>query len=154
MLYDSLQDNELRNLYDRARMHGLIEFIVIHINFDQLNQIPDENKKSSVLSIANLHKTAYTFGHVDGVSRPGWSSLAPEGTLERIIGNQHSNEGNVKDAILAATASNEGAIFVTEDRRLRNQCIRERINVMNDQEFKIYLIKLLDNTADSITSIN
>lgn len=146
-IYDTFYSNsELRELFDLAKKRNLIDPVVTHVNVDQINRMPEEKSflRSSILSVINVFSTTSTFGHVEGISRPGWSTPAPNGTLETILGDQQLTTSNLEDALQAVTALNEDALFVTNDRRLRNRCNGQKSgSTVDESGFKDFLQGLI-----------
>lgn len=136
-------DEEFHQLFNQARGLGYIEPLSTHVHLDQSNSIKDIVLRGKILLVVNSCNTTETYGRVDGLSRPGWSSPVPSETLEEILGNQTANDGNLYDALLASTASHEAAIFVTDDNRLKNRCLTLGKKTMSGQEFTAYLKDLL-----------
>ena len=134
-----VDDEEFHQLFYETKNSGFIEPIFTQVHLDQSNPIKDIIKRDKMLFVINSCSTTTTYGHVDGLSRTGWSIPAPPGTLEEILGNQTVNDENRYDALLASTAFHEASFFVTDDRRLRNRCLTLDKQVMGGQEFKSYL---------------
>jgi predicted nucleic acid-binding protein len=73
-----------------------------------------------------------TYGIVVGVSRLG---LARIGEAEEFEEVRNFSPRHSKDALLAITAKREGAVFVTNERRLTNFARRAGIEVLSSEEF-------------------
>ena len=146
-IYDTFYTNpELRNLFDSAKRLHQIDPVITHINIDQINRMPTEKSflRSSILSLINTLTTISTLGHIDQISRSGWSTPAPNGTLEKILGDQQLTTSNLEDALQAVTALKEDALFITNDRRLRNRCnMQKSDSAMNESEFQSFLRSLV-----------
>jgi hypothetical protein len=152
VLNSIVDDEEFHQLFDWAKESGLIEPVFTHVHLDQSNPTKDIIKRDKMLLVINSFGTTVTYAHVDGLSRPGWSSSAPSGTLEEILGNQTVNDKNTYDALLASTAFHEAAIFVTDDKRLKNRCLTLGKQTMSGQEFKSYLKEFAAKEKFEITS--
>ncbi len=72
-----------------------------------------------------------TYGAVLGTSRLG---LARYGETERVEAIRSPSGRHTNDALIATTAQGEGAVLVTEERRLRNRARREGIEVWSAAE--------------------
>ncbi len=146
-IYDTFYTNSrLRELFDLAKKQNLIDPVVTHVNIDQISRMPEEKSflRNSILSVINAFTTTSTFGHVNGISRSGWSVPAPNGTLEKILGDQQLTTSNFEDALLAVTALNEDALFITNDRRLWNRCNTQKNgSAMKESEFESFLQNLI-----------
>ena len=138
-----IEDHEFNQVYNQAKDLGLINLLTTRVHLDQANQIKDITKRDMILRVINSTGTTITYGEIPVLSRPGWSTPAPSGTLEKILGDQAANDGNMYDALLASTSFHEADIFVTNDIRLRNRCQNLKKRVMTIQEFKSYLRNLL-----------
>ena len=94
-------DSDYRELLCWAQDKKKIELITTHIQIDQIDAIPDRNKKQTVYGINVSAGTTETYGFIPGLSREGWAS---EGEFEEFIGNKEHNYRNLSDALIAATA--------------------------------------------------
>ena len=146
-IFDTFKTNpELRGLFDNAQNLKLIEPIITHVNLDQISRMPDSKSesRSSILSVINPFSTVSTFGHIDGISRQGWSAPAPQEALKEILGEQTLTVSNLEDALQAATALNESSLFITNDHRLWNRCNQlKNYSAMKEEEFEIFLRDLI-----------
>ena len=147
-IYDTFKTNsELRGLFDRAKDLKLIDPVITHVTLDQINRMPESkvSLQSSILSVINAFSTTSTSGHVNGISRDGWSNPAPQEALEKIIGEQTLTVGNLEDALQGATALNQDFLFVTNDHRLWNRCNALKIgSAMKESEFQLFLQELIN----------
>ncbi|OHA46892.1 MAG: hypothetical protein A3A80_02955 [Candidatus Terrybacteria bacterium RIFCSPLOWO2_01_FULL_44_24] len=138
-----VEDQEFYRFYTQSKDYGLIKPLFTHVHIDQTNAIKDDEKRDMMLYIINSSTTTATYGVVDGISRLGWSSTAPDGTLENVLGNQTLGEGNIHDALLASTAFEQADCFITDDKRLKNRCLKLNKQVMTGLEFRTCLNKRL-----------
>jgi predicted nucleic acid-binding protein len=89
---------------------------VTHIQYDELRRIPDVERRNAIFALPGV--ITPTFGFVLNTSRLGMARLGEPGRVDAIRSpaGKHTN-----DALIATTAAHEGAVLVTEEKRLTNQ---------------------------------
>lgn len=119
---DSNADDQFVATPERQQMsidaceRGRIELLMTHIQHDELLRIPDEAKRNAIFAIPAV--VEMTSGIVLGTSKLGMARFGEPGRIEAV----RSPEGNhTNDALIATTAEAEGAVLVTDHRRLTNQ---------------------------------
>lgn len=133
--YDPIVDNpSLYRSVDAACRAGRIELLLTHVQSDELMRIPDPDRRRLALSLP--HVVAATYGMILDVSRLGMARL---GEPERIEAIRNHSVRHSRDALLASTAQKEGAVLVTNERRLTNFARRAAIEVWSAQEFFSFL---------------
>jgi len=128
-VYDRLVETpERQRMAIEAHDLGRIELLITHVQVDELMQ--DAGKRGRTLAIPAT--ITETYGFVLDVSRLGLARFGEPEELDRIdsAGRKHR-----KDALLAVTARHEGAVLVTDDRRLQNFASRDGIEVWNSDRF-------------------
>jgi predicted nucleic acid-binding protein len=124
-VYDQLVETPERQLrFVGAHDRGLIELLMTHIQRDELSQIPDAARRNAILAIPFV--ITPTYGIVLGTSRLG---MARFGDPERIDAIRSPTGEHTNDALIATTAEYEGAVLVTEERRLTNRARAQGIEV-------------------------
>lgn len=119
---------ERQRLAIEAHETGLIELLLTHVQVDEL--MDDAEKRGRTLAIPAT--ITETYGLVLGISRLGLARLGEPNEIDAI---DSPGRNHRKDALLAVTARHEGAVLVTDDRRLRNFASREGIEVWNAERF-------------------
>lgn len=109
---------------------GAIELLMTHVQRDELAEMPDSDKRDRALTLPFV--MVVTYGMVLGVSRLGLARLGEPEEFEEI---RNFSPRHSKDALLAITAKREGAVFVTNERRLSNFARRAAIEVWSSSEF-------------------
>jgi hypothetical protein len=139
-VYDQLVATPQRQrLFIDACESGLTEFLMTHIQRDELMNHPNETTRNAIFGIPFV--VAMTSGVVLGTSKFGFARFGEPGRVHAI----RSPSGNhTHDALIATTAEAEGAVLVTEERRLRNQARRQNIEVWTAAE----LIEYVENLAE------
>lgn len=128
-VYDRLVETpEIQRRAIEAHTSGRIELLRTHVQVDELER--DIDKAPYTLAIPGT--PVPTYGLVLGVSKLG---LARFGETAKIDAIRSPQRNHTHDALLATTAQYEGAILVTEDRRLRRRAEGEGIEVWDADRF-------------------
>jgi hypothetical protein len=125
---------ELQAKVIEVHERGLVEYLMTAIQLDQISQVPDASRRNAMSAIPFV--ITPTYGLVLGVSKIG---LARFGEPELIEAIDSPGGNHTEDALLATTAAYEGAVLVTEDRRLRNRANAEGGTVWHPREFVEYI---------------
>ena len=137
--YDPIiNDPSFSSTVEAACAVGVVELLLTHVQRDELFEIPDDEKRRRALSLP--HVLVSTYGMILDVSRLG---LARLGEPERIEAIRNSSMRHSHDALLATTAQQEGAVLVTNERRLTNFAQREGITVWSSARFRKHIERLL-----------
>lgn len=122
MIFDRLVENdELITLVTRLVDEGRIELVSTHVQRDELDEIPDPEKRERTATIPV--SLVPTYGFVIGVSRLGLARLTDDASPYDALAGQSRKHSH--DALIAMTAEGEAAVLVSEDRRLRNRATSE-----------------------------
>jgi len=126
--YDALADNPLGLANLRSLVHqSEVEVLATHVQEGEISAISDVSKREALLSICRtLDAQISTDGAVWNVSKwnvskwneAKWGPESGDVSMEKIH-SVSSNQG--EDALIAATASREVDVLVTDDKRLRNR---------------------------------
>lgn len=123
MVFDLLvADDEGRRAVLDAIGADRLRLRTTHVQEDQLAAIPDESKRAHVAEIPR--EIVPTSVMVWGTSKWGMASWGGSAEYEAI----RHDENHIEDAMIAATATTDAHVLVTEDKRLRNRA-RERLRV-------------------------
>jgi hypothetical protein len=126
MIFDRFDADpaRLRSAHQMA-MAGLLEFVVTHIQLDQLNAIPEAGKRTRLRAVAALLAIELpTRGAVVG---PGGGRVGFDAIVgPRIVGSRYPevagpNRRHDADAVIGALSADQVEVLVTEDRRLYNR---------------------------------
>jgi rRNA-processing protein FCF1 len=126
-------------------LHGgaEIQFLVTHVQEDELSEIRDADKRRRIAAIPR--KVVATYGFVLGTSRLGMARLGDDAPIEAI--REPNWRKYTNDALIAVTAQYENATLVTNERRLLNRARRELgIEAWNWESFHQYLVEAASRT--------
>lgn len=133
--YDPIADDpEARCLATAACQQGRVELLMTHVQWDELCKIAEAAKRTLVATIPFV--IVATYGLIIGTSRVGLARLGEQDKTEAI---RNYKDKHSRDALLATTALMEGAVLVTNDRRLTNFARRESVDVWSSGDFVKYL---------------
>lgn len=133
--YDPLAgDPEARFLVTAACQQGRVELLMTHVQWDELCKIADGGKRTLATTIPFV--IVATYGLILDTSRVGLARLGEQDKIEAI---RNYKDKHSRDALLATTALMEGAVLVTNDRRLTNFARRETVEVWSSGDFVKYL---------------
>jgi len=125
--------NRLR-LVREAVEEGRLELIVTHVQIDEVSATPDDAKRRLLLELA--HETnADTAGFVIGVSKLDMAAIGTDEENRLIEDVTAGNTRHAEDALLLSTAKRDGAVLVTNERRLANRCRTEGVPASTPEEF-------------------
>jgi predicted nucleic acid-binding protein len=149
MIWDHVEaSNSLASLLRDAKAEGKVRVLRSHIQLDQNEGIQDKDRLNRILALREEFEEVQVPTSITllGTSRLGESKLASNLATEKLTSLVNMNIANLKnkkDAILAVTAFEHGAILVTEDITLRKRAIRESVDTWNLYE----LIQCLKTSA-------
>jgi hypothetical protein len=125
IIHDAIVDTPgAASLVERLVAAGLVEFVVTHLQEDQLARVPDPKRRARLCAIPRTKVPTSDF--IIGVSRLGMARLGEGRVLEAIRGEDEPTRHKLTvDAEIAATAEREGLTLVTEDRQLARRGARE-----------------------------
>lgn len=111
------------------------EFYITHIQIDEINKCPDEDKRSKLfLFMSKLSPIVIpTESFILGKSRLGEARLGDAEILEEI---RKENLNHTEDAIIGETAIKNNLVLITEDIKLKNKINSLNGNSMDLKEFK------------------
>ena len=133
--YDPLVDDpKAWRLAVEACRAGRIELLMTHVQWDELCEIGDAERRAMAASIPFV--IVATYGMILGPSKVG---LARIGEPEKVEAVRNYSDNHSHDALLAATAEKEGAILVTNDGRLTKFARRAGIEVWSSATFAAFL---------------
>lgn len=150
MIWDHVEaSNSLASLLRDAKAEGKVRVLRSHIQLDQNEGIQDKDRLNRILALREEFEEVQVPTSITllGTSRLGESMLASEVADEKLtalVNVKIANLKDKKDAILAVTAFEHGAVLVTEDRDLRKKAIREAVTTWN----LIELTEWLQNPED------
>jgi|GEM_PF-3211941 PIN domain. len=136
--YDVLVETpEIQRAATKAHDSGRVTFAMTHIQYDELVNIPEHKaaKRAAILEIPFVFTP--TYGLVVGISRIGYARVV--GDSNEVDRYRSPNRKHTNDALLAATATFEHAILVTNDDRLTNFATRDRVEVWSPQRLVAFL---------------
>jgi hypothetical protein len=129
----------MTELLNELHQSGQIEIIKTHIQEDELEKIPDSDKRSRIMKVPGTK--VRTEGAIWNVSRWGqgtWGSGSGDIKIEDIRKGiaKHS-----EDALIATTAAVKADILVTNEKRLSKRIAASgsRIKVWNYADFQKYI---------------
>lgn len=149
MIWDHVEASDsLASLLRDAKAEGKVRVLRSHIQLDQNEGIQDKDRLNRILALREEFEEVQVPTSITllGTSRLGESKLASNLATEKLTSLVNMNIANLKnkkDAILAVTAFEHGAILVTEDITLRKRAIRESVDTWNLSE----LIQCLKTSA-------
>ena len=111
------------------------EYVVTHIQKDEIEQCKDIIIKEKLLSIFKEvdSKQIPTESIILGVSRLGMSKFSDGVLFEKL---RKSNLKHTEDALIGETAIKNNLVLVSEDRKFRNRVNKESGNAINLNEFE------------------
>lgn len=111
------------------------EFYITSIQIEELAAIPDDKKNIRISNLKNLCQirpivvpTPFTFDHVDF----GCFTFHSEPKYSQFL---NENKSNMNDALIAAAATYEKCILVTDDKWITHKMELAKENVMSYQNF-------------------
>lgn len=136
IMFDSNAFDRMNNdiLRIKNSVH-ICDYYVTSVQVRELCEINDSKKEKRTSNIMNLCEiraklvcTPFTFDYID------FGHLNFEGSqiYPKLL---KQNKSNVKDALIGATAAEEGCILVTEDVELRNKMLNANQKVLSYDEF-------------------
>jgi predicted nucleic acid-binding protein len=129
--YDPIVDDPaLWELTVETCRSGRIELLLTHVQYDELCEIPQEERRNRAASIPFV--IVATYGMILDTSKVGLTRLGEPDKVEAIRNNSHKHS---RDALVAATAQHEGATLVTGDRRLSHRARQVGVEVWSPEEF-------------------
>ena len=102
---------------------GRLKLISTHVQCDELSLAPSP-KRDALLAIYELNDIARTTGAVWDVSRWDQSTYGSDEVNASIEALMASNPNHAEDALIAATASGEADVLVTNETRLASKIRR------------------------------
>jgi hypothetical protein len=114
-----------------------IEILTTWVQEEQLAAAPTE-KQALFATVPRREVGPGVF--VLGVSRIGVDRLGPSEPYEHVRGD--GGNKHVSDAMIAATASMDDAILVTNDGRLTRRATHQAVAVMNTHAFRLTVLRL------------
>jgi predicted nucleic acid-binding protein len=112
---------------------GALTILTTHIQEDQLAEVRSRWKRVRIARIPRVSVPTSEF--VIGYSRLGRARLGTGEPFETI----RSTPTHTKDGLIGATASREGVILVTEDRRLTSRASAAGVTVWNFGQFRTWV---------------
>ena len=133
--YDPIIDDlDLWRLTIETCQSGRIELLLTHVQYDELCDIPQEERRNRAASIPFV--VTPTYGLLLGTSKVG---LARFGEPDKVEAIRNQSDRHSRDALIAATAQHEGATLVTNDDRLTRRARQVGVEVWSSAEFAAFL---------------
>ena len=135
MVWDCVDAHlQLREMLTAAKLAGELQIIRSHIQIDQNDRMPDKERLSRIKSLRDEFEESEspTSLFILGSSRLGQAKLGSESisqAYDSLVPSPKTSLGNKLDAVLALTAQDSGALFVTADKILAKKCRRYSIPV-------------------------
>jgi len=137
---DAAADNEeYRQLLIWAQDNKYIQLITTHIQRDQIEAIPDVQRKAEVENIHVSATQVTTYGMIWNLSRWNEARFANEGEVDKFLGSKIRNNRNLTDALIGLTALKDGNILITDDKSLGKRCQTQGVQIMRSKQFKDHL---------------
>jgi hypothetical protein len=130
--FDALAlDDAARVRVETAVKNGTLVLVVTHIQIDELNRTPD-NERRLALQRLTVQGT-YTAGFVVGVSRLDMGTIPSDDEVAIYNAVTGGNAAHAEDALILLTARRDGIPVVTDERRLPKQCAKYGVEAMKTE---------------------
>lgn len=135
MMWDCVDANvQLREMLTAAKSAGELQIIRSHLQIDQNDRMPDKARLARIKILRDEFEESEspTSLFILGSSRLGQAKLGNESisqVYDSMLPSPDTRLGNRLDAVLALTAQEIGAVFVTADRNLAKRCRQHSIGV-------------------------